>query len=192
MVKHEIGHLPFEADITDALKYGEENRITVLCDNALLANTIPQGKIIEMGRYAINVDDDDACKLYTKSIDLLSVENNYFFFCFVFFCLWFFFVRLEFLLQNIAITTKRQSFKRTHLIFSITPAFIDRWFCIQHQRFISLILLQRRISSIIADGFSIKLSLIRQTNPTQNSMSRSKFETATEKSSQQPNHPKMI
>lgn len=53
VVKHEIGHLPFEADVTDALKYGEENRITVLCDNALLANTIPQGKITEMARYAL-------------------------------------------------------------------------------------------------------------------------------------------
>ena len=51
MVKHEIGHLPFEADITEHLKYGEENRITVLCDNALLANTIPQGKIVEVSRY---------------------------------------------------------------------------------------------------------------------------------------------
>lgn len=50
MVKHEIGHLPFEADITDVLKYGEENRITVLCDNALLANTVPQGKINEISR----------------------------------------------------------------------------------------------------------------------------------------------
>lgn len=51
VVKHEIGHLPFEADITTVLNYGQENRITVLCDNALLANTIPQGKIIEMARY---------------------------------------------------------------------------------------------------------------------------------------------
>lgn len=50
MVKHEIGHLPFEADITENMKYGEENRITVLCDNALLANTIPQGKIVEVSR----------------------------------------------------------------------------------------------------------------------------------------------
>lgn len=47
VVKHEIGHLPFEADITANVKYGEENRITVLCDNALVQTTIPQGKIIE-------------------------------------------------------------------------------------------------------------------------------------------------
>lgn len=48
VVKHEMGHLPFEADITDTVRYGEENRISVLCDNALLQNTIPQGKIVEM------------------------------------------------------------------------------------------------------------------------------------------------
>lgn len=48
VVKHEIGHLPFEADISDTVRYGEENRITVLCDNALLQNTIPQGKIVEL------------------------------------------------------------------------------------------------------------------------------------------------
>ena len=42
---HEFGHLPFEADVTNALKYGAENRITVLCDNVLLQVTVPQGKV---------------------------------------------------------------------------------------------------------------------------------------------------
>jgi len=46
-IKHEIGHLPFEADITNLLKYSDENRITVLCDNVLVQTTIPQGKITE-------------------------------------------------------------------------------------------------------------------------------------------------
>lgn len=50
VVKHEIGHLPFEADVTDVLKYGEENRVTVSCNNALNENTIPQGKIEEVLR----------------------------------------------------------------------------------------------------------------------------------------------
>ncbi|XP_035896722.1 beta-glucuronidase-like isoform X2 [Anopheles stephensi] len=45
VTKHEIGHLPFEADVTNVLKYGAENRITVLCDNVLLQVTIPQGKV---------------------------------------------------------------------------------------------------------------------------------------------------
>lgn len=48
MVKHEIGHLPFEAEVTDILNYGAENRITVMCDNALIQTTVPQGKITEV------------------------------------------------------------------------------------------------------------------------------------------------
>ena len=47
-MKHEFGHLPFEAEISDQLKFGKENRITVLCDNVLIQTTIPQGKIVEM------------------------------------------------------------------------------------------------------------------------------------------------
>lgn len=46
-MKHEFGHLPFEADITHILKYGKENRITVLCDNVLLQTTIPQGQTFQ-------------------------------------------------------------------------------------------------------------------------------------------------
>nr|XP_040234343.2 beta-glucuronidase isoform X1 [Anopheles coluzzii] len=45
VMTHEFGHLPFEADVTKALKYGAENRITVLCDNVLLQVTVPQGKV---------------------------------------------------------------------------------------------------------------------------------------------------
>ncbi|XP_052862804.1 beta-glucuronidase [Anopheles cruzii] len=45
VVKHEIGHLPFEAEVTTVLKYGDENRISVICDNVLLQVTIPQGKV---------------------------------------------------------------------------------------------------------------------------------------------------
>ncbi|XP_063709654.1 beta-glucuronidase isoform X2 [Culicoides brevitarsis] len=48
VVKHEIGHLPFEAEITSFVKYGKENRVTVLCDNVLLQDTIPQGKVTNM------------------------------------------------------------------------------------------------------------------------------------------------
>ncbi|XP_037944931.1 beta-glucuronidase isoform X2 [Teleopsis dalmanni] len=50
IIKHEMGHLPFEAEVTNALKYGEENRITVLCDNALIQTTVPQGKITEVAK----------------------------------------------------------------------------------------------------------------------------------------------
>lgn len=51
VVRHEMGHLPFEAEITNFVKYGEENRITVMCDNALIQTTVPQGKITEVARY---------------------------------------------------------------------------------------------------------------------------------------------
>ncbi|XP_070497859.1 beta-glucuronidase [Chironomus tepperi] len=47
VVRHEFGHLPFEAEITEYVNFAKENRITVLCDNVLLQTTIPQGKIVE-------------------------------------------------------------------------------------------------------------------------------------------------
>ncbi|XP_055386768.1 beta-glucuronidase isoform X2 [Condylostylus longicornis] len=47
VVKHSIGHLPFEAEISDVVKFGQENRITVLVDNVLLDNTVPQGTVAE-------------------------------------------------------------------------------------------------------------------------------------------------
>ncbi|XP_032293202.1 beta-glucuronidase isoform X4 [Drosophila virilis] len=47
-IKHEMGHLPFETEVTHLLKYGAENRITVMCDNALIQTTVPQGKISEV------------------------------------------------------------------------------------------------------------------------------------------------
>jgi len=40
--------LPFEAEVTDLLNYGAENRITVMCDNALIQTTVPQGRITEV------------------------------------------------------------------------------------------------------------------------------------------------
>jgi len=43
-----MGHLPFEAEVTDLLNYGAENRITVMCDNALIQTTVPQGRITEV------------------------------------------------------------------------------------------------------------------------------------------------
>lgn len=47
VVRHAMGHLPFEAEISSNLNFAQENRITVLCDNVLLQTTIPQGKIVE-------------------------------------------------------------------------------------------------------------------------------------------------
>lgn len=67
MADHQIGHLPFEADISEHAKYGQENRITVVVgkklivdlhrgflfltivsDNTLIGITIPQGTVEEV------------------------------------------------------------------------------------------------------------------------------------------------
>ncbi|XP_025410641.1 beta-glucuronidase isoform X1 [Sipha flava] len=45
VMNHEIGHLPFQRDITSNLKFGRLNRITVAVDNVLLSTTIPQGSL---------------------------------------------------------------------------------------------------------------------------------------------------
>lgn len=44
---HKIGHLPFEVDLTTLLKFGEENRLTVMVSNVLGENTIPQGQVLD-------------------------------------------------------------------------------------------------------------------------------------------------
>lgn len=46
-MNHEIGHLPFLAEITKYLIDGE-NTITVACDNTLLDDTVPQGFVSEL------------------------------------------------------------------------------------------------------------------------------------------------
>jgi beta-glucuronidase len=48
VAKHEIGHLPFEAEITEVLNFGQENRVTVLCNNILSPTSIPQGSLQEV------------------------------------------------------------------------------------------------------------------------------------------------
>lgn len=45
VAEHVIGHLPFEAEITEHIAFGEENRVTVLCDNVLSQATVPQGEL---------------------------------------------------------------------------------------------------------------------------------------------------
>ncbi|CAG9857009.1 unnamed protein product [Phyllotreta striolata] len=48
LMSHEIGHLPFVGEVTGLLKFGQENLVTVSCDNTLLSDTIPQGKVEEL------------------------------------------------------------------------------------------------------------------------------------------------
>ncbi|XP_019880925.1 beta-glucuronidase [Aethina tumida] len=62
-VTHEIGHLPFEADISSLLHFGQENQITVLCDNTLSSDSIPQG-----GTYT----DSVGRKLATYTFDFFN------------------------------------------------------------------------------------------------------------------------
>lgn len=45
VIYHEIGHLPFEADITDVVCFNCSNLLTVVVDNTLLSDTVPQGNI---------------------------------------------------------------------------------------------------------------------------------------------------
>ena len=44
-MKHDGGHLPFEADIAEHLEEGQPNRVTVAVNNTLNANTLPPGSI---------------------------------------------------------------------------------------------------------------------------------------------------
>lgn len=48
ILRHSIGHLPFEAEVTESLKFGAENRLTVLCNNTLTRATVPQGDVVKL------------------------------------------------------------------------------------------------------------------------------------------------
>lgn len=69
VARHEIGHLPFQADVTDALLFGAENRVTVLCDNTLLADTVPQGKVVRLAS-----DDGDDGEGTTASVQTYTFD----------------------------------------------------------------------------------------------------------------------
>ena len=45
VVSHSGGHLPFEANITDLVKTGAPNRITVAINNTLTPHTLPPGTL---------------------------------------------------------------------------------------------------------------------------------------------------
>lgn len=57
VMSHEIGHLPFLAEVTAYLKYGKENHVTVAVDNTLLPDTVPQGRVIELERFLTKTGD---------------------------------------------------------------------------------------------------------------------------------------
>ncbi|HEX2046950.1 MAG TPA: beta-glucuronidase [Acidimicrobiales bacterium] len=45
VMSHEGGYTPFEADVTDAVVFGGENRITAVVDNTLSWQSIPPGRV---------------------------------------------------------------------------------------------------------------------------------------------------
>lgn len=65
VAEHVFGHLPFEADVSNQVNYGKENRITILVDNTLTPDSIPQGQLVER-------DNDDG------KVTLLEYTFDYF------------------------------------------------------------------------------------------------------------------
>lgn len=51
VVQHSGGYLPFKADISKNVKFGQTNWITVAVNNTLTPWTIPQGKLYQDGAY---------------------------------------------------------------------------------------------------------------------------------------------
>ena len=49
VVSHSGGHLPFQANITDLVKMGAPNRITVAINNTLTPHTLPPGTLTHGG-----------------------------------------------------------------------------------------------------------------------------------------------
>ncbi|XP_058802682.1 beta-glucuronidase-like [Phymastichus coffea] len=66
IVRHEIGHLPFEAEITSTALYGEENRVTVAVDNTLVQTSVPQGSVVNAST------DNGTVKLQTYTFDFFN------------------------------------------------------------------------------------------------------------------------
>ena len=54
LMEHDGGHLPFEAEVTELLNFGESNRITVAANNTLTPTTLPPGTVEYLkGRYEV-------------------------------------------------------------------------------------------------------------------------------------------
>ncbi|GAB1861324.1 Beta-glucuronidase [Camponotus japonicus] len=66
VTNHEMGHLPFEGELSSYLTFGAENRITVAVDNTLLQTSVPQGKIVEM------VADNSTVHMQTYTFDFFN------------------------------------------------------------------------------------------------------------------------
>ncbi|KAJ8922925.1 hypothetical protein NQ315_001468 [Exocentrus adspersus] len=79
-VTHEIGHLPFVADITQFLKFDEENEIVVLVNNTLTVSTVPQGSKVLLPSGRIKQDYTFDFFNYAgidRSVILYTTETTY-------------------------------------------------------------------------------------------------------------------
>ena len=65
-MNHEMGHLPFETEITEKVIYGYENRITVAVDNSLTQTSVPQGRITDAD------SDNGTVKVQTYTFDFFN------------------------------------------------------------------------------------------------------------------------
>nr|XP_037868215.1 beta-glucuronidase isoform X1 [Bombyx mori] len=63
---HEIGHLPFEVEITDVVNYNTSNLLTVAVDNTLLSDTVPQGYVKQI------IDFDKVRQEQTYTFDFFN------------------------------------------------------------------------------------------------------------------------
>ncbi|XP_066588121.1 uncharacterized protein [Prorops nasuta] len=63
---HEMGHLPFEVEISSYLVYGGKNWITVAVDNTLLQTSVPQGKVVDA------TTDNGTTHLQTYTFDFFN------------------------------------------------------------------------------------------------------------------------
>lgn len=66
VTNHEMGHLPFEAEISSYVAFGGKNRITVAVDNTLLQTSVPQGKLVEM------ITDNGTVHMQTYTFDFFN------------------------------------------------------------------------------------------------------------------------
>lgn len=65
-MNHEIGHLPFEVEISLPLKFGEKNRVSVAVDNTLVQTSVPQGKIVNVN------NDNKTIKVQSYTFDFFN------------------------------------------------------------------------------------------------------------------------
>jgi len=80
VARHRGGYMPFEADITDQVKAGEEIRITVAVSNILTNETIPPGEVVvlDTGRkQQTYLHDFYNYSGLARSVWLYSVPNSY-------------------------------------------------------------------------------------------------------------------